>query len=601
LRWLESRRKRWLKTVSDAVAPTNKGRRSTGAGWTPGAASPAQNAGRTASAGRGGRPERGWSTDEVRSRQRDWLLLAIIFGVAAAFRFYHLDTFGLWRDEAQTVFLARHSFPSGILQALTYADVSPPLYYFLLHFWDKALPSDWSLRFFSVLFGLALIPLVYWVGRRIFDSSVALLAALVAALSPHHIIVSRTVRMYSLLPLVTLAAFYFTYRFVTQPADCLAIDEADAVHTGAGKAATASRRLLGEGAWWGVVLSFALVLYTHNVGVFLILSVNGFFLAEILRRKEARRLFWPWVKAQVCVALLYVPMVPLFLKQLRLQEAVMGPWLPQYSRLGNALRLMNELTGLAWPNGWPLLWMAVCAVGIFAVKLRRSFVVIYLRLSPALNLILFGFFGPIALAALLTPRTIGSIPSYVTLVAFPAMCYLLARGVNAVRPRILSLALLLGLCMVWVHTVSTSWTFGIRHSNLREIASYVSQHVGSDDVIVIAPDYLASTFNYYYRGPQMQAAFPAALRRVEDITWLGWSEKWRNADRFVEPTLQYVAGELPEGAHLWFIAPLEAYPADPYFSQIRVLKSRFDQVYGPPQIVTSFPPAVETAEVYIYD
>lgn len=536
----------------------------------------------------------------VSVRHRDWLLLSIIFVVAAAFRLYHLDTFGLWRDEAQTVFLARHSFPSGILQALTYADVSPPLYYFLLHFWDQAFRSDWSLRFFSALFGLALIPLIYWVGRRIFDSEVALLAALAVALSPHHIIVSRQVRMYTLLPLAALAAFHFSYRFVTQLAGRLATDGVDAAPTTAGEAHIAAPRVLGGRAWWGVVLSFALVLYTHNVGAFLILSLNGFFLAELVRRREARHLFWPWVAAQICVVLLYTPMVPLLLKQLRLQGAVMGPWLPSYSRLGNALRLLNELTGLAWPNGWPLLWMAVCALGIFAIKLRRSFAAVYLRFSPALNLVLFGFFGPIALAALLTPRTIGSIPSYVTLVAFPAMCYLLARGVNAVRPRMLSLALLLGLCIIWVHTVSTSWTFGIRHSNLREIASYVSQQVGSDDVIVIAPDYLASTFNYYYPGSQKQAAFPAALHRVEDITWLGWSENWRNAGRFVEPMLQYVAEELPAGARLWYIAPLGAYPDDPYFSQIRVLKARFDQVYGLPQVVTSFPAAVETAEIYIY-
>lgn len=561
-----------VKSVPNPSEPTNGARRGAGAEWTPDV-----TAGVSPQAMAKASPQAMTGT-----RQRDWLLLAIIFGAAAALRFYHLDTFGLWRDEAQTVFLARHTFPSGILQALTYADVSPPLYYFLLHFWDRAFGSDWSLRFFSVLFGLALIPLVYWVGRRIFDSGIALLAALTAALSPHHIIVSRTVRMYTLLPLVGLGALYFTYRFVTQPVD--------AIHTGAGKR-----------AWWGVVLSFALVLYTHNVGAFLILSVNGFFLAEMLWRREARHLFWPWVKAQVCVALLYIPMVPLFLSQLRLQEAVMGPWLPRYSRLGNALRLLNELTGLAWPGGWPLLWMAVCALGIFAVKVRRSFVAVYLRFSPALNLIVFGFFGPIALAALLTPRTIGSIPSYVTLVAFPAMCYLMARGVNAVRPRVLSLVLLLGLSILWVRTVSTSWTFGIRHSNLREIASYVSQHVGSDDVIVIAPDYLASTFNYYYTGSQKQAAFPAAFDRVEDITWLGWSERWRNADQFVEPTVQYVAQELSGEARLWLIAPLGAYPADPYFSQIRVLKSRFDHVYGPPQVVTSFPTAVETAEVYIYD
>jgi len=517
--------------------------------------------------------------EDLGSHKHDWLLLVAIVGIGAAFRLYHLDAFGIWRDEAQTIFLARRSFPSGILQALVYADVSPPLYYFLLHFWEKILGSDWGLRFLSVAFGLVTIPPLYWVGRKMFNADVALLAAFAAALSPHHIVVSRTVRMYTILPLASLLAIYFVHRFVTTPTD---VEHSRARNMG----------------WLGIVLSFALVLYTHNVGAFLVLSANCFFVWEMVWRKEARELFWPWVTAQMCAALLYAPWVPVILKQLRLQGAVMGPWLPQQSRLSNALRLFNELTGLALPGGRPWLWMALFAFGTFTIKFRRTLVAFYLRFSTSLNIVLFCFVGPIILAAVVTPRAIGTIPSYVTLVAFPAMCYLAARSVNAVRPRALSLLLLLGLSIVWVHTVSV--TYVRRTSNLREIASYVSEHISSEDVIVIAPDYLASTFNYYYDGPQMQVAFPSTFGRVEEITWVGWAANWKSAAQSVEPTLQYLATELRNEARLWFIAPLGGYPDDPYFSQIRVLKSRLDDVYGRAQPIASFPPAVESAEVYIY-
>jgi len=506
-------------------------------------------------------------------------LLAAIFLVAAAFRLYHLDTFSIWRDEAQTIFLARHAFPSGILQALLKADVSPPLYYFILHFWDQAFQSDAWLRLLSVLFGLATIPLLYWVGEQLFNREVALLAALAGALSPHHIVVSRTVRMYTILPLVSLLALYFAHRFATQ--------------TGDGK-----RGFLHDSTWWGVVLSFALVLYTHNVGAFLVLSANAFVAAEMIWRKEARKLLWPWVASQLCVALLYSPWVPALIQQLRSQGAVMGPWLPRQSRMSNTLRLFNELTGLAWPGGRPWLWLALCFLGVFTIKIRQSLVAFCFRLQPALNLILLCFVGPIVSAAVITSPAIGMIPSYVTLVAFPAMCYLIARGVHAVRPRALSLLLLVGLTIVWVQTVSV--TYVRRTSNLREIASYVSVHAQREDAIVVAPDYLASSFNYYFEGPQPQVAFPSTLGRVEDITWVGWAESWQNAAQAIDPTLRYLERTLQGQGRIWLIAPLDAYPDDPYFSQVRELKSALDEVYGSPQVIDSFPAAVEYAAVYIY-
>lgn len=516
---------------------------------------------------------------DVKLYQCERLFLVSIFAAGAVLRLYRLDAFGIWRDEAQTIFLARHSFPFGILQALEYADVSPPLYYFLLHFWERIFASDWGLRFFSVVFGLAIIPLLYWLGCKIYGYSVAILATYIAALLPHHVIVSRTVRMYSLLPLVSLLAIYFVYQLITA---CV-----DSPHV-----------RVKRNTYLGIILSFAFLLYLHNVGAFLVLSANCLVAWEIIRHKAARNLFWPWLLTQACVALLYLPWVPMLIRQLRLQGAVMGPWLPRQSRLGNVVRLFSELTALAWPGGRPWLWIALFALGTFTIKMRREILALYLRFSVALDLVLFCSIGPILFAALFTPRTIGIIPSYVTLVAFPAVCYLMARGVSAIRPRVLSLVVLTLLSVLWLRTVSV--TYVRPASNLREVAVYVSARAGPDDCIVIAPDYLASTFNYYYSGSQKQVAFPSGFGRVEEITWLYWVDNWKNAASFIEPTLQYLLRESKAGACLWFIAPLGAYPNDPHFSQIRVLKSRLDEIYGPPQVVDSFPPAIECAEVYIY-
>jgi hypothetical protein len=378
---------------------------------------------------------------------------------------------------------------------------------------------------------------------------------------------------------MSLLALYFTHRFASQADD-------------------RERMFLRDGTWWGVVLSFALVLYTHNVGAFLVLSANAFVAAEMIWRKEARKLLWPWVASQLCVALLYSPWVPALIQQLRSQGAVMGPWLPRQSRMSNMLRLFNELTGLAWPGGRPWLWLAVCFLGVFTIKVRRPLVALYVRLQPALNLILLCFVGPIVFAAVITSPAIGMIPSYVTLVAFPAMCYLIARGVHALRPRALSLLLLALLAFVWVQTVSV--TYVRRTSNLREIASYVSARVQAEDAIVVAPDYMASSFNYYFEGPQPQVAFPSTFGRVEDIIWVGWAESWQEADQAIDPTLQYLDRTLQGHGRVWLIAPLDAYPDDPYFSQVRELKAALDDVYGSPQVVDSFPAAVEYAAVYIY-
>lgn len=65
---------------------------------------------------------------------------------------------------------------SQIVQA-TGADVYPPLYYFILHYWVALFgTSEVAVRLLSVLFGVLAIPIIYLLGRLLFKEEVGLCA-----------------------------------------------------------------------------------------------------------------------------------------------------------------------------------------------------------------------------------------------------------------------------------------------------------------------------------------------------------------------------------------------------------------------------------------
>lgn len=82
-------------------------------------------------------------------------------------RVHNLTAQSLSHDEIFSVVLARTT-PPQIVQG-TANDVHPPLYYFILHYWkDLFSASEFAMRFLSVIFGVAAIPMIYLLGRSLF-------------------------------------------------------------------------------------------------------------------------------------------------------------------------------------------------------------------------------------------------------------------------------------------------------------------------------------------------------------------------------------------------------------------------------------------------
>lgn len=506
-----------------------------------------------------------------------WWVVALT-ALGAFLRLNRLGTHGLWRDEAEAVFTAMATFPGGILEVLA-GDVHAPLYFLLQHFWIGLFGrSEWAARGLSAVAGITAIPLIYLAGKRLFDRPTGALAAAVATLLPLHVICSRTARMYSLLPLLTLLNLLSLHTALTKRS---------------------------RWSWIAYALTGAATLYTHYWGALWMVAMGLVALWELAWQRRPRAEWLIWVLAELAIALCFAPWLPTLFGQLRIQESVMGPWLPQQSTIANILRLFNELTALAWPRNYPFLWMGLLTLGAvrFALKLEEPGPVptlaIRYPLTLAQNLAVGGLLIPMLLGALLVARAQGLTPSYVTMAVFPALCLVMARALRSLRYPALIALVGVGMAALWLRADLAMPRAPI--STLREVAQYVQTHAAADDILLIAPDYIAPTVSYYFDGPQPQAAFPGLLRRVETMDWINWAARRQRAEQAIPEMLAYVAAHKTASNRIWMIVPLDAYPNDPFFERIRELKGTLDDVYGPAQTIAGFPRAVETAELYVWE
>jgi 4-amino-4-deoxy-L-arabinose transferase-like glycosyltransferase len=130
-----------------------------------------------------------------------WTLLALTL-LGFGLRVLRLEFQPLWWDEGYSVWFATH--PLSQMAALTARDIHPPLYYALLHGWTLLLgTAPVVLRLLSIFAGVLTIPTIHLVGRRLLGARPALLAALLAAISPLAVFYSQEVRMYGLVALLS--------------------------------------------------------------------------------------------------------------------------------------------------------------------------------------------------------------------------------------------------------------------------------------------------------------------------------------------------------------------------------------------------------------
>ena len=239
------------------------------------------------------------------------LLLTIIL-IGFTLRLYRLGVQSLWYDETVSVFLAGQSVPD--LIAHTARDIHPPAYYVLLHFWTNIAGNDeFALAFFSVFFGVLLLPLTYQLARYLGNKSAATWAALLVTFSPFNIWYSQEVRMYTLGALLGLIATICALR---------ALVGANLAFAPQG---TPLPRMIEKipqplaaifrSSWPGYLIAAAIGLYTLYYFAFLLIVVNFLFLFYALYPTINRPALRSLVIVNCLLMASYLPWLPIAWRQ----------------------------------------------------------------------------------------------------------------------------------------------------------------------------------------------------------------------------------------------------------------------------------------------
>jgi uncharacterized membrane protein len=168
-------------------------------------------------------------------------------------------TRGIWLDEAISIHQARLSL-HGLFQTLYNGDRQPPLYDLVLYATIKIFGhSEFAVRLPSLIAGTLVIPVLYELGRELYDRRTGLLAAAFAAVSPLLIWYSQEVRMYEFIALFGLLALLTQLRVIR------------------------SGTMLN---WAAYILATAALLWSHYFGLLLIVVQQLVFVALIIHRRR---------------------------------------------------------------------------------------------------------------------------------------------------------------------------------------------------------------------------------------------------------------------------------------------------------------------------
>jgi mannosyltransferase len=421
-------------------------------------------------------------SSKLSEKTTPWVLLGIIILLSLSLRFYDLGGESYWYDEIIMVRVAQHNIWAIIKGG------RPPLYIILSHFWIKLFGTgEAATRSLSAIFGLASIPVIYLIGKELFNRRVGLIGAFLMAISQFQIYYSQDFRYYSLFVLMTLLSYFFLVIGLR------------------------NRNIINLSLY---VLTSVLLFYTHTFGVFIIAAQNLYFL---LRWRCYRNSAIFWVISQAIILFAILPNILASLGKVVEKKAGPMNWLPEPSVWAPLITLRNFIgAGLDYPSlktviiglsffavaaGLYILWTGkgrwVANVGDLLSGLTSMMskgnewllLVLWITIPILLPLVLSKIFGPMYHDRYM----ISASPAFYIILAF------LVVRLGRVVPEVISLGLVViiiapGLYEFYVSPVREQW---------REAANYVEQNSTKDDLIIFADGGSGqnrSTFNWYYRG-----------------------------------------------------------------------------------------------------
>lgn len=434
------------------------------------------------------------------------VLLGIVL-LSFLVRTISLDFQSLWRDEVDVLRFATPPLPE-LLHNFTLAEHNGPLYYVLMRGWlHLAGRSEFALRFIALICGVVSISLIWRVAHPLVGRRAALLATLLAAMSPYLVWYAQDAKMYALFTMLILLATWCMER-----------------------ALESGRRI-----WWsGFVLAVSLSLYIHLLTV-LMLPLYALRLLIGPSAPHGRR------RGLIAWAFLTLPYLPLALWQL--------PLFLQPHPTGHAFVPLPEMfallfalhtRGIALVGDWPIstAFLFAVLVGIFAPSLRTGAWQAPWRARLFLAL---WIFLPVVLLFAVTLHMPLFQPRYL-IFTLPPFLMLTARGILVLARLARPIAWAL-LVAVLAFSMLGLWVQGTQplKSDFRAAAAFIAQRYQAGEPIMFQVPYVRYVFDYYFphahptlEGPwtndgksaESVALLLRAATREYTTLWLVVSENW---------------------------------------------------------------------------
>jgi len=401
---------------------------------------------------------------------RGLILLFLIILSGSFLRIYHLGKESLWLDEAFTARVSSGSFASAIVEG------RQPPYFAILQPWVSLFGnSEASLRAPSAILGILCIPLVYLIGRALFNQKVGLISSLLSAISLFYIGYSQEARSYALILFLALLSYLFFILILKK-----------------------------DKKWYYpcYLLANIFLVYTNPVNLSIIAAQISFLLLFWTRYKPVRIKLICTQVASIVASLLGALWV--------LSWVVGRGGIFAYDP---SLRTIYETMCVFAGGERVLLLIFLCLAVIAPLSIRRIEGKWLLRkpLESLKGLTITLQFQAIDEAVLLLTwlvvPIVGSyvvskviMPVYLTrylIAASPALLLLVAKGLSNLKIALYPLLLVIVLLAT---PNLTDYYCNIQKEQWREVAAFIEVNSEKDDVCIFCADYIQGPFDYYYQG-----------------------------------------------------------------------------------------------------
>jgi Dolichyl-phosphate-mannose-protein mannosyltransferase len=446
--------------------------------------------------------------------------LLMLMGVGLLLRLPNLRL-GLWRDEGSTYFDALPESWSEVIRTTTYSELNPPGFFLLMHQWMQWFGSqELVFKVPALIFGVLLIPAIYWLGRVCYSHQTGLMAAAIATFSPEALYYSQEARPYTLTTLLCCLTVMFYYRAIQRSK---------------------------VSALLGFVACGTLLLYVQYTGCLLL---SGLGLATLYLKWRQQRCpqsnpirLWPLALAFGCIFLLFLPWLPVFLGHLQ----VGAPWSPKETWWMRPVIFLNHIGfTLMIPSTGTAFTLAALGVGIKVVQRRRQQGLPFSSLPIATLLLGLTALFCAAMLAVLSYNTKRYMLPFTPLAWVVYASWLVSLLKTILSPsQKLSLQkrpfnqrlLVAVLAFLFVVPNSvTAFSLGIEtKSGIRPLCADLLTHPVPHTFYLLSPDYFGPTFGYYFSRahllPQTQFYGFARWEHPELFSPIDYANLW------TDPTL----------------------------------------------------------------